>query len=356
MKIVLALITILALASATVGDTFASFCDSETSFDNYIETGSLDLLVAEACDDWEGSDYRHDLPWGTGLEPCFWVPEVEVVECQTYTSYLLLWNAGCLDGTAYLHLKDISANPDTLPYKTDVTISYDVDGDENLELIKSGTLASLTCTYWELGPLPAEEIRRLSIELHFFPSEPDDLCLTFNTIFGLVQAEGSFSDTEECSGFFGDACSESGGTPGFWSGPGAVNLYGKDKIVGWFTTIVGSSKWFTGVPITGVVDLDYEIMRDILKASAGNDYEEMVAKFRSQYLATRLNAEAGRLGLDTSHDISGIPNAESYFGSGTLAQIIATIESKAVGPIFTAPPNEDQMEIMKDVCDFLNNP
>lgn len=190
------------------------------------------------------------------------------------------------------------------------------------------------------------------------PGNPAPKSLAFKAVFGLTSAPDGFCDTEVCSAAFGNACTESGGTPGFWRNPGAVKLYGKDQIAAWFAAIVGSSNWYTDIPITGVVDADYATMCAILKASAGNAYGDMVAKFRSQYLATKLNAAAGRMGPDTLHDISGIPGASGYFGfsSGTLAQITATIESMASGGIFTEPPSKGEMELMKDVCDYLNNP
>jgi hypothetical protein len=97
-----------------------------------------------------------------------------------------------------------------------------------------------------------------------------------------------------------------------------------------------------------------------LKAGGAKDYGGMVNQFRAQYMATNLNTmtDPPRLQLGTTHDISDIKGAEDYFGyaSGTLAKIIAFIEGEADGDIFSKPPTKDEMEIMKDVCEKLNNP
>jgi hypothetical protein len=100
-------------------------------------------------------------------------------------------------------------------------------------------------------------------------------------------------------------------------------------------------------------------MVTILDDTGANGYKGAVNQFRLQYLATRLNALSGRLGLATVHDISGVRDAEAYFGygSGTLSQIIDTIEAKETdGEIFKAPPIRYQILAMKSVCDMLNNP
>jgi len=100
-NIFLSVVVICALAVAGLGGTLATWSDSETSFDNYIETGSLDLLV-------NGAD---DEPWGTGVDvkvkitcmtPCKWYGPYEVV----------LWNAGQCedDAEAYIHIKNIECS------------------------------------------------------------------------------------------------------------------------------------------------------------------------------------------------------------------------------------------------------
>jgi len=98
-NIVLSILVVALLLAGGIGGTFATWSDSETSADNYIETGSLDLVV-------NGAD---DAPWGAG------VPTKVKVECLIPEKLVgpfevELWNAGqdCMpNATAYLHIKDV---------------------------------------------------------------------------------------------------------------------------------------------------------------------------------------------------------------------------------------------------------
>ena len=79
----------------------------------------------------------------------------------------------------------------------------------------------------------------------------------------------------------------------------------------------------------------------------------MEQKFLRQYLATRLNAEAGRLYPDGHHNITSI-KGYAYLGlldstQATLSDIIHAIEGK-----YETSPTEDQFETMKDICEALN--
>jgi predicted ribosomally synthesized peptide with SipW-like signal peptide len=124
---ILALVVVLAVGVPLIGGTFATWSDSETMEGNYIETGSLDLLVAKCDADWQNpGTFSDDEPWGTGLDPCFSIPEVQLN--SVYSSYLLLWNAGCIDGLAYLHLKDVPED-NSLALSTTLQIWYDHDAD-----------------------------------------------------------------------------------------------------------------------------------------------------------------------------------------------------------------------------------
>jgi predicted ribosomally synthesized peptide with SipW-like signal peptide len=96
-SIFLSVVIICALAIAGMGGTLATWSDSETSMDNYIETGSVDLMVNET----------DDLPWGTG------VPQKVFIECMVpckwYGPYYVdLWNAGQCEtaSEAYIHIKN----------------------------------------------------------------------------------------------------------------------------------------------------------------------------------------------------------------------------------------------------------
>ena len=95
---ILAVVVIAALSLAGAGGVFATWSDSEVSFNNTIETGSVDLKV-------NGAD---DLPWGTG------VPAKVTIECMVPQKYygpyeVELWNAGqCqFPSHAYIHVKDM---------------------------------------------------------------------------------------------------------------------------------------------------------------------------------------------------------------------------------------------------------
>ena len=147
----------LSLATMAVGSTVAGFSDTERSF-NVIETASLDLLVAKA----DGT-FREDQPWGAGLEPVFYIDCAEI--CETYVTNLFLWNIGSTDGTARLHIR-LTEDTASIADTTTLRVLYDTDGDTVLEEITFTTLQSLDCSPVTLGPLPAEEIRQLRLEIH----------------------------------------------------------------------------------------------------------------------------------------------------------------------------------------------
>jgi predicted ribosomally synthesized peptide with SipW-like signal peptide len=95
-NIFLTLVVVCALVITGIGGTLATWSDSETSADNTIKTGSLDLKV-------NGAD---DAPWGTGVPT-----KVNIdcmIPCKFYGPYEVeLWNAGqcTFPSHAYLHLK-----------------------------------------------------------------------------------------------------------------------------------------------------------------------------------------------------------------------------------------------------------
>jgi len=360
---ILALVLIFAIGLPMIGDTMATWSDSETMEGNYLETGSLDLLVAQCDEDWQNiGAFTDDSPWGVGLDPCFYVTEVELG--KVYPCYLLLWNAGLIDGVAYFHIKGVPED-NLLAAATVMQIWYDDDADPDtpVVLMASGTLADLDCQEIELGLLEADQYRQLMLELITGPVSPE-VSLSFDIFFELVQREilgptRAWADSEYSPNAL-NILLECGGSPGFWRNKAAVDQYGKSEIVSWFKAIVSASAWFEDDLVSGDDEKVYRKMLSLLNGSCAAGYRGMVEQFRAQYLATRLNTmpDPPRLQLDTIHDISNISNAESYFGygSGTLAQIIATIESKAEGGIFAEPPSRGEMRIMKDLCDKFNNP
>jgi len=209
-KILLALIVVLAIASASVGGTFAGFSDIETSHDNYIETGSLDLKVATADENWVAGDF-HDDPT---LDMVMEIDDAEI--CQTYGSNLLLKNAGSGAGWAYLFFyltEDSASIADT----TTLSILYDTNGDLSFDLVIDGTLDSLNLTPILLDELPDGETHRLRLEIH--PTTAPDQTITsfrleFNVAFWLPQLL-SYSDIENTDGYLVGVVYQ-GCTPGAW--------------------------------------------------------------------------------------------------------------------------------------------
>ena len=94
---ILALLVVTGLALPMVGSSMATWSDSETSYDNYIETGSLDLKVNNLDDE----------PWGTGVPAKVSIDCV--LPCKVYGPYEVeLWNAGqCTEPSeAFIHIKN----------------------------------------------------------------------------------------------------------------------------------------------------------------------------------------------------------------------------------------------------------
>lgn len=232
-KTLLALIVILAVASMSVGTTFAGFSDTEEVTDNTFESGSLDLKVARGVGGCGDPVFCDDQPWGTGLfleeiepdvfevVPCFMAEEDETFD-PSYTRNFRLWNPGCIYGKFYVHIRGVDAQPTEhaagLLNETDVTLWYDLDDDgDNLtdlgeideEEVVEGTLGGLDCQPVPLEPvvwlLPADELRNLQIVIDPPEGAPGD-SLTFNIQFGLkgILFVGSdmvnigFCDTEIC--------------------------------------------------------------------------------------------------------------------------------------------------------------
>jgi predicted ribosomally synthesized peptide with SipW-like signal peptide len=163
-----------------MGGTLATWSDSETSQGNYIETGSVDLLVARCDTDWANPGaFKDDLPYGVGLDPCF---DAWLVPGRNYTCHSLLWNAGCVDAKAYLHIKSVSDSNGLSSY-THMSVWYDDDGqpDTPLVLAASGTIANLDCHEIRLGDLPAQAVRQLKLEVEY-----DGPCPTHDLDFDIV--------------------------------------------------------------------------------------------------------------------------------------------------------------------------
>lgn len=185
------------LVLAGTGGTFATWSDSETSEGNYIQTGSVDLLVAKCDADWQNPGaFKDDIPYGVGLDPCFAIS----LAPGNYTCYSLLWNAGSIDAVAYLHIKNV-ADSNALSSHTIMSIWYDDDGKPNtsLVLVASDTIANLNCHEIRLGGLPAEAVHQLKLEVEF-PGGCPGHSLSFDIIFQL--ASDGFADSEISQNYF----------------------------------------------------------------------------------------------------------------------------------------------------------
>jgi len=147
---------------------------------------------------------------------------------------------------------------------------------------------------------------------------------------------------------------EVGGTPGFWGNWDSHKTYTETEILGFLRPIDLLSDWL--VPdMDGNDIIDINDMEAVFAAGEGGTAEE---KFLAHYLATRLNVRAGTLSGDTVHVFSSYdPSTGDYpygylalSGQGTLQEIIDAIESK-----YGTSPTEGQFEIMKNICDALND-
>ena len=196
-SLLVALVAVASLVLAGVGGTFATWSDSETSEGNYIETGSVDLLVAKCDADWQNPGlFKDDMPYGVGLDPSF---DTSLAP-GTYACYSLLWNGGCVDADAYVHIMNI-ADSIGLAGNTTMSVWYDDDGDPDTSplLLASDTIADLYCHEILLGPLPAGEVHPLKLEVEYIGPCPTR-SLSFDIVFELVS--DGFADSEISPAFF----------------------------------------------------------------------------------------------------------------------------------------------------------
>ena len=136
---------------------------------------------------------------------------------------------------------------------------------------------------------------------------------------------------------------DQGGTIGFWKKWDRHNTDTQAEIEGWLSSIDADSAWLGPTSVTDMVTM-------LKQASGGTPGE----KFLGHYLATRLDVESGRLSGTRYHDVSGL-DPGNYLGlidptSASVEEIISAIEDK-----YGTSPSDDQFELMKGICDGLNN-
>ena len=151
-----------------------------------------------------------------------------------------------------------------------------------------------------------------------------------------------------------------GGTIGFWGAWDRHDTYTKEQIETWLGAINETALWLVpDLSENGIIDISD--MEGIFLAARGGTMEE---KFLGHYLATRLNMETEplpQLNPLYTHDLSEC-DPDDYLGlggSGRLCDIVQAIEGKYPENPDDAEavwPSDDEYGIMKDICDYLNNP
>jgi hypothetical protein len=157
-----------------------------------------------------------------------------------------------------------------------------------------------------------------------------------------------------------------GGTIGFWGAWDRHDTYTQEQIETWLGAINETSVWL--VPDLDGDGIDISDMEAIFLAAKGGEKgaksENMEDKFLGHYLATRLNMETEplpQLNPLHIHDLSEC-DPDDYLGLGSpgrLCDIVEAIESKYPEDPDDPEavwPSDDEYDIMKDICDYLNNP
>jgi hypothetical protein len=161
----------------------------------------------------------------------------------------------------------------------------------------------------------------------------------------------------------GDAATAMGhdGTIGFWKDWDKNKTYTRCHIENWLHTIscghswninqLSDSNWWNGPnTIAG--------MTSCINGASGGTMQQ---KFLGQYLAQRLNLASGRQSWYASHNITSVSgygyllttNGQTMIADryhATAREIINSIESK-----YGKSPTNSQFEVMKNICDALNN-
>jgi len=122
MKRILMSLMVIAVAVALVGTaTVAHYSDTEESFNNYMITGSLDLVV----------NGQHDQPWGQGVPMKVHLDSMQPDKSYDFPFEMTSASQDCY-GNAFIHLKNIQ-HSDVVPHNTHYTIPDPVTGSPKPE-------------------------------------------------------------------------------------------------------------------------------------------------------------------------------------------------------------------------------
>jgi hypothetical protein len=135
------------------------------------------------------------------------------------------------------------------------------------------------------------------------------------------------------------------GSVEFWKKWKSHNTFSKSEIESWLIQIDRASKWW-GPRTTTAMESTFHA--GVAAGAAPNK------RFLAHCLATRLNERAGILAGSSVHDVHG-SDPGNYLGltnpsAATLSQILARMEAK-----FGTAPSNTQLNVMKNVCERLNN-
>lgn len=135
------------------------------------------------------------------------------------------------------------------------------------------------------------------------------------------------------------------GTIIFWKNWRRNKAFSQRQIEQWLTEIDATSAFLGPTTVSG--------MEKVFAAALGKRATPK-SRFLGHYLATRLNERSSILDPLDTHDVRG-EDPGNYLGlanpaSAMLSEIIAAIESK-----YGTPVSNSQFNIMKNVCDALNN-
>ncbi len=281
--------------------------------------------------------------------------------------YGLLSKLLTIDGTVEIGFTNadfIAASTDDPPGTIDPGHDKDmadctvvVVSEELVEVVLTNTYPSYTCTFTTTihngGNLPE---RREPLEI----DAPPVLTVTeLNDLTGTILDPGQ-DDVEKFSVHV-EQEAEQGftyvftikkpfslfvtGTIGFWKNWDSHNRFTQTEIETWLGEIDAASSWY-GPPTVGGMEAVF--------AAAKGQSATPETRFLAQCLATRLDERSSILDASDTHDVTG-QDPGDYLSlatpdSATLTQIIDAIESK-----FSTPPTDTQFNIMKNVCDALNN-